>query len=240
MTRLGAKVHGYSRPFKSISIDTDGDPSAVRALLIEAAQQKLGYPGVIDPAAVCMYLAGGMEIEVDSLEKDDVIFFAFDGASWAEPAGEWSATPTEQPESKDAAAAEAAGLAEDKWAPATEASGNLADKLSSVTVTDEKGEQSGELSVAQSAAEEEVVVTETTAPVVAEPEQEAAAPEAAASEAEVPAPTEPVAVTPEVAAPEKALPTSERLPVTKAAKKSYADLLFSLVACRGERNAGAD
>jgi len=82
MVRVGVKLNGADRPFVSISVNADADVASARQELLHKAAQKLLGGRRYDETVARIYLAFGSEADVDVLEKDEVVFIAFDGAEW--------------------------------------------------------------------------------------------------------------------------------------------------------------
>lgn len=87
-TRLKVGVVGqvFAAEFRLLKIALDGDPSAVRAELIAKAAAALNVTSSVNLSTVKMFLSGGALIDdVSMLEKDDTVWFAFDGGGWVDP-----------------------------------------------------------------------------------------------------------------------------------------------------------
>ena len=86
-TRLKVGVVGQSTGFRLLKlVIADGDASAVRAELIAKAAAALDVTSSVNLSSVCMFLSGGAVLDdVSMLEKDDTIWFSFDGSAWVDP-----------------------------------------------------------------------------------------------------------------------------------------------------------
>ena len=89
MPRVRVGLNGAGRPSACIMAETSGDPAADCQILLAKAAVKL-LPSCEErdafPAAV-LYFADGSKVDVDMLvlDKDDVVYIAFDGAAFRSP-----------------------------------------------------------------------------------------------------------------------------------------------------------
>ena len=80
--RLAARINGHVQPTRAVKVDTLLTEEKARAKLINEAKLKFGIIDDIDVSGVRLHLDKGMQFDIDELEKDDIIYFAFDGAEW--------------------------------------------------------------------------------------------------------------------------------------------------------------
>ena len=81
--RLLVRVTGHLVPSKMIGADLDGDPACALVHLIDQAAQALG---ATKSSGVRIFLDGGHDVDdVSLLEKDDLLYFSFDGGAWRTP-----------------------------------------------------------------------------------------------------------------------------------------------------------
>ena len=74
---LFVRVTGHMVPSEIIGVDLDGDPTCVLVRLIDRAAQALG---ATKGSVVRIFLDGGHNVnDVSLLEKDDLLYFSFDG-----------------------------------------------------------------------------------------------------------------------------------------------------------------
>ena len=90
MTQVRVKLRflGRKLPTRIAKVNLDIPDSESWACLIDEAKSKLGVTDGILRSRVRMYLDGGAEFVCNDLEKDDIIYVAFDGAEWREAVDE--------------------------------------------------------------------------------------------------------------------------------------------------------
>ena len=100
-TRVKVGAVGQGGNYELIRVNLDADDSAIRAELVTKAAAKLGVSMPSDVSAVNVFLAGGSPLTsmkddegASMIEKDDTIFFAFDGGAWQEPGDSTAPSPT--------------------------------------------------------------------------------------------------------------------------------------------------
>ena len=81
MVRVIGRTNGESSPAVMLSVNTTEDPVEARRRLVNEAAKHL------KPESTCtltedvqIFLTGGVPVNIELLEKDDEIYFAFDGA----------------------------------------------------------------------------------------------------------------------------------------------------------------
>ena len=79
------RVNGQRKPTVDLQLDQQGDVVAARRALVDEASAKLQVPLGVAHEDVGVYLKGGVPMNIESVEEDDVLFFAFDGAPWRNP-----------------------------------------------------------------------------------------------------------------------------------------------------------
>lgn len=84
--RLMVRLVGQLAPSKIIKVDLDGEPAEARMQLMVSAARALGVRSTDMRTRVRIYLDGGHDVDdVALLEKDDILYFAFDGGAWRTP-----------------------------------------------------------------------------------------------------------------------------------------------------------
>ena len=85
MVRVMGRINGQLAPTLPLMADTIGDPTAARRALVDEAAEKLQVAPRVSADDVTLYLDGGVPITIGYLEKDDVIYFGFNGEPWRAP-----------------------------------------------------------------------------------------------------------------------------------------------------------
>ena len=85
MVRVLGRINGLLEPFVTLAVDTAGHPSAARAALIDEAAAELRCERCVPHDAVKIYLSSGAVVKLAHIDKDDEIYFAFDGADFQQP-----------------------------------------------------------------------------------------------------------------------------------------------------------
>ena len=95
-TRLLFGLVGQATEYTLGKVTLTGNAAADHASLVTIAAEALGVPTPTNLGAARIFLRGGgvvRECDLSLLEKDDLLFFAFDGSSWRAP-GEAAAATT--------------------------------------------------------------------------------------------------------------------------------------------------
>ena len=83
MVRVIGRENGKAEPAVMLNVDMALGPVEAKELLVrEAAQQIKPEVDCASTNEVQIFLAGGVPVNIELLEKDDEIYFSFNGEEW--------------------------------------------------------------------------------------------------------------------------------------------------------------